>query len=90
MSNLMLSTVTEKGQATIPKPIRTILRLREGGDHIGFRINRGRVEIVSLKIDEKPLKFSKKEWQKIEKLANEKGARQFHSAREAIKYLEAL
>ncbi len=90
MSNLMLTSVTTKGQATIPKPIRVLLGIREGRDHIGFRINKGKVEIVSLKVDERPLKFTKKEWEKIEKLANEKTGKRFNSARDAIKYLESL
>ncbi len=41
----LTSTVTSKGQATIPKTIREALGIRSG-DRVAFRPRNGRVEIV--------------------------------------------
>jgi AbrB family looped-hinge helix DNA binding protein len=88
-NRLMLTSVTAKGQATIPKPIRALLKIHEGKDYIGFYFHKGRIELVPVNVDTKPLKLNKAEWEKIETLAKVKGKR-FKTAKTAIQYLDSL
>jgi len=88
-NRLILTSVTSKGQATIPKSIRSLFKIHEGRDYIGFRISKNKVDVVPVTIDTKPLKFTKTEWRKIEKLSNEKG-RVFKSEKSAVKFVENL
>ena len=81
-----LSHVTSKGQATIPRMVRTILGLKEGSE-IAFRPASGGFMIMRVTTtvkEENP--YTPREWKKIEKLASAKG-KTFHSARAALKHL---
>ncbi len=90
MASLITSSVTTKGQVTLPKEIRRRWKIRAGRDQVGFRLSpSGRVEVVPVQVEERPLKFTKREWAKIAKLSKEKG-RSFASAREAAKFLDSL
>ena len=53
--------------------MREALHLKEGEDLVGFRVRRERIEVVPVTIDERPWKFSRVEWKKIERLAEESG-----------------
>jgi AbrB family looped-hinge helix DNA binding protein len=91
MSNLVVAPVTNKGQVTLPKSVRTILGLKAGPDMVAFRVERnGKVEIVPIEIKEKKTSpYSEEEWAKIEGLANHRG-KSFNSAKAAKKYLKEL
>ena len=81
-----LSHVTSKGQATIPRVVRTMLGLKEGSE-IAFKPASGGFMIMRVTTtikEENP--YTPREWKKIEKLAAAKG-RTFHSADAAIKHL---
>ncbi len=88
--NLWVSSTNIKGQATIPGPIRSLLHIRAGVDKVGFRLRKGRVEVVPVTLKEKPLHFSKKEWAKIEKLSTRGRGKSFASAKAAAEYLKSL
>ncbi|MBI4248022.1 MAG: hypothetical protein HY611_00850 [Elusimicrobia bacterium] len=87
---LWISSTNIKGQATIPGPIRNLLHIRPGVDKVGFRLRKGRVEVVPVTLKERPLRFSKKEWFKIEKLRTRGRGKVFRSAEQAAKYLKSL
>ncbi len=91
MPELMVAPVTKKGQVTLPKSVRTILRLKSGPDMVAFRVERnGKVEIVPIEIKEKKTSpYTDKEWNKIEGLANQKG-KSFSSAEAARRHLKNL
>jgi bifunctional DNA-binding transcriptional regulator/antitoxin component of YhaV-PrlF toxin-antitoxin module len=88
--NLWISSTNIKGQATIPGPIRSLLHIKAGVDKIGFRLRKGRVEMVPVSVKEKKLHFSKKDWEKIEKLRTRGRGKTFHSAKEAAEYFKSL
>lgn len=91
MSDLLVAPVTKKGQVTLPKTVRTILRLKSGPDMVAFRVERnGKVEIVPIEIKEKKTSaYTAEEWAKINGLANQKG-KSFNSAKAARLYLKSL
>ncbi len=91
MSNLLVAPVTIKGQVTLPKAVRTVLCLNQGPDMVAFHIERnGRVRIVGVEVQEKKSSpYTPREWNKIEKLAGQKG-KSFHSAQAAKDYLKKL
>jgi hypothetical protein len=64
--------------------------IRPGRDQVGFRLSpSGRVEVVPVQVEERPWRFSRKEWEKIARLRRERG-KAFQSARDASKFLESL
>lgn len=89
MSDLLVAPVTKKGQVTLPKTVRTMLRLKSGPDMVAFRVERnGKVEIVPIEIKEKKTSpYTAKEWTKIEGLANQKG-KSFSSVKAARRHLK--
>lgn len=86
---LWVSSTNTKGQATIPGPIRNLLKIK-AGDKVGFKVHGKHVEIVPVTVKEKPLSFNKKEWNKIEKLRTKGKGKIFQSAKEANAYLKSL
>lgn len=91
MAAILVSPVSQKGQVTLPKTVRSTLKIKSGSDYVAFRIERnGKVEIVPVEIKEKRVSpYTETEWVKIEKLANRKG-KSFRSAEAAKKYLKKL
>lgn len=89
-----VSPVSKQGQVTLPDLIRTVLGIPKKQSHsknamVGFRIEgNGKVSLLSVEINERT-PYTKEEWEKIEKLANQKG-KLFSSARAAKRYVESL
>ena len=81
-----VSHVTSKGQTTIPKPVRTILGLREGSEiafkpeHGGFMV----IRITTTVKEDNP--YTPKEWKKITKLSSMKG-KTFKTEKALLKHL---
>ena len=67
----VVTTVSSKGQVTIPAQIRKILRINHPGDLIGFTPIKEGVLIKHLELKEE--EFTEDEWDKLEKLADKKG-----------------
>ena len=88
MTHLYTGSMSQNGQVTLPKPIREMLHLEKNGV-VGFKVKGGKAEIVAVRIEESKNPYTKEEWKKIERLANQKG-RRFYSAKEAIKHIESL
>ena len=55
----MPTTVTTKGQVTIPKPVRDLLGLRPGSRVSFHRTDEGRVELVPVDEPHRPSSLSK-------------------------------
>jgi len=87
MTILETSKITSKGQVTIPNRIRKMLHLKEG-ESVGFSITKEGVVLVACEVTARS-PYTAKEWQKIEKLASEKG-RIFSSAAKAKDHLKSL
>ena len=87
MTILEIAKMTSKGQVTIPNRIRKILHLKEGVS-VGFSITKDGVVLVPCQLTAKS-PYTTKEWQKIEKLASEKG-KTFTSPQNAKDYLKSL
>ncbi|MBF0571144.1 MAG: AbrB/MazE/SpoVT family DNA-binding domain-containing protein [Candidatus Omnitrophica bacterium] len=87
MTILETAKITSKGQVTIPNRIRKMLRLKEG-ESVGFSITKEGVVLVPCQVTVKS-PYTPQEWQKIEKLAAEKG-KTFTSAKGAKDYLKSL
>ena len=81
-----VSHITSKGQATIPKAVRTMLGLKEGSE-IAFKPSTHGFMLVRVTTaikEENP--YTPKEWKKIEKIASSKG-KTFHSAKAVLRHL---
>ena len=87
-SKTLIRPITRKGQITLPKPVRDLLHL-QGEDMVGVRITNGRAELVPVGLRARKNPYTKREWDKIEKLANQKG-KIFRSAEEAKAHLRSL
>lgn len=87
---LWISATNVKGQATIPGPVRLLLKIRAGVDKVGFRVRNGRVDVVPVTVKERRPRFTRKEWSRIEKLRTRGRGKVFQSAREAAEYLRSL
>ena len=87
MTILETAKITSKGQVTIPNRIRKLLHLKEG-EAIGFSVTKEGIVLVPCQITGRS-PYTPKEWQKIEKLASEKG-KTFASAQSAKDYLKSL
>ena len=87
MTILETARMTSKGQVTIPNRIRKILHLKQG-EAVGFSITKEGVVLVPCQVTVNS-PYTPKEWQKIEKLASEKG-KMFISSKAAKDYLRSL
>ena len=87
MTILDTAKITSKGQVTIPNRIRKILHLKEG-ESVGFSITKDGVVLVPCQITAHS-PYTTKEWQKIEKLASQKG-KSFSSVQNAKNHLKSL
>lgn len=88
MAKILISPMTRKGQVTVPKHVRDLLKIH-GEEMVGFRITNGRAELVPVDIRERRNPYTKREWRKIERLANQKG-KVFRSAGKAKAHLHSL
>ena len=87
MTILETAKITSKGQVTIPNRIRRLLHLKEG-ESVGFSLTKGGVVLVPCQIMARS-PYTAQEWQKIEKLASEKG-KTFTSVDSAKNHLKSL
>ncbi|MFZ5802123.1 MAG: AbrB/MazE/SpoVT family DNA-binding domain-containing protein [Candidatus Omnitrophota bacterium] len=71
MTIIDMATITSKGQVTIPQRVRKLLKLQEGAS-VAFGISKAGVFLIPCEMQMRS-PYSEKEWQKIEKLATEKG-----------------
>jgi AbrB family looped-hinge helix DNA binding protein len=81
-----VSHITSKGQVTIPKAVRAVLGLREGSE-IGFKPASGGFKMIRVTTtikEENP--YTPQEWEKIKKLASEKG-KTFRSEKALLRHL---
>ena len=81
-----VSHVTSKGQTTIPKPVRSVLGLKEGSE-IAFKPETGGfllVRVTTTIKEEDP--YTQAEWKKIKKLDSRKG-RTFKTEKALLKHL---
>ena len=87
MTIIETAKMTSKGQVTIPNQIRKLLHLQNGAS-IAFGLTKGGIVLMPCEVTAKS-PYSAKEWEKIEKLASEKG-RIFSSAEAAKAHLARL
>ena len=88
MTIVGLSKITSKGQVTLPKNVRRLLKLDKGAN-IAFCLSRQGVFISRCKVKVEESSFSDEEWRKIERMTAEKG-KAVHTAQEAKKLLREL
>lgn len=87
MTILETAKMTTKGQITIPNRVRKLLRLKQGVS-VAFGLSKDGVILMPCEVTVKS-PYTSKEWEKIEKLASEKG-KIHHSAHAAKSHLNAL
>jgi len=87
MTILETAKITSKGQVTIPNRIRRLLHLKEG-EAVGFSVTKEGIVLVPCQVTAKS-PYSPKEWQKIQKEAEQKG-KIFNSPQEAKNFLRSL
>ncbi|MBF0330746.1 MAG: AbrB/MazE/SpoVT family DNA-binding domain-containing protein [Candidatus Omnitrophica bacterium] len=87
MTIIETAKITTKGQVTIPNRIRKLLHLEEGSS-VAFGISKNGIMLMPCEVTAKS-PYTSKEWQKIEKLASEKG-KAFSSDDAAKGYLASL
>ena len=87
MTILETAKITSKDQVTIPNRIRKLLHLKEG-ESVGFSVTKDGIVIVPCQVTGRS-PYTSKEWQKIEKLASEKG-KAFRTSQSAKEHLKSL
>lgn len=87
MTILETAKMTSKGQVTIPNQIRKLLHL-ENGASVAFGLTKGGVVLMPCEVTAKS-PYTAKEWEKIEKLAADKG-KVVSSTESAKAYLAGL
>lgn len=88
MTVIGYSKITSKGQITLPRNIRWLLKV-DKGQSVAFGLSRNGVIVSRCKMDIEKSPFSKKEWQKVEKLASAKG-KVYHNPDEAKRHIASL
>ena len=86
MAKRLVATVSSKGQVTLPKPIRELLRIKLG-DYIRFRPVTGGVLVSKIVLESE--EFSDDEWKALERLASQRG-RRYKTAKAFLRDLERL
>ncbi len=86
MAKELVATVSSKGQVTLPKHVRALLRI-ELGDFIRFKPVSGGVLVTKIALESE--EFSTNDWKALERLANQTG-RRYKSARAFLKDLDRL
>jgi len=87
MAKGFIVPVSSKGQVTLPKHVREMLRV-DLGDYIRFKPVAGGVLLTKIRLTETE-EFSEAEWQALERLANRAG-RRYKDAKEFLKALDRL
>ena len=87
MAKGFIVPVSSKGQVTLPKHVREILRV-DLGDYVRFKPVTEGVLLTKIRLAESE-EFSEAEWQVLERLANRAG-RRYKSAKEFLKDLDRL
>jgi AbrB family looped-hinge helix DNA binding protein len=87
MQETIITTLSTKGQVTIPAQIRKILHVSNAGDLISFTPMENGVLIKHVEIKEE--NFTEDEYDKLEKIANKKG-KAYKNAKFFLKALKKL
>lgn len=81
------ATMTAKGQVTIPRQVRQLLKLKRG-DAVAFALTRGGVLLTRCRmVPESP--FTDREWRALGKLSKARG-KCFRTARGTLNHLVSL
>ena len=86
MGKPIVATVTSKGQVTLPKHVRELLRIGRG-DYVRFRPTTAGILMTKIALEAEA--FSQAEWKALGRLARQKG-RRYTSAKAFLKDLERL
>jgi len=84
MTIIETTKMTSKGQVTIPNRVRKLLHLQKGSS-IAFGVTKDGIMLLPCEVTARS-PYTPKEWQKIEKMASEKGD-VFTDAESAKKHL---
>ena len=87
MTIIEATKMTSKGQVTIPNRVRKILHLQKGSA-VAFTVTKHGIVLMPCEVTAHS-PYSSKEWEKIEKLASEKGEI-FSGEDSAKKHLRSL
>jgi len=87
MAKAFVVPVSSKGQVTLPKHVRAMLRV-DLGDYVRFKPVAGGVLLTKIRLTESE-EFSEAEWEALARLANRSG-RRYKSAKEFLKDLDRL
>ena len=87
MTIIDTTKMTSKGQVTIPNRVRKLLHLHKGSS-VAFGVSKEGIFLIPCEVTTRSL-YSPKEWQKIEKLASDKG-KVFSNQATAKKHLAGL
>lgn len=86
MEKSCLTTLSSKGQLTIPKSIRDILKISDG-QRLLLEVKEGSLTVKKVSIQE-DREWSDQEWEEIRKLASRKGKR-YSSGKAFLKSLKS-
>ena len=87
MTIIETTKMTSKGQVTIPNRVRKLLHLQKGSS-VAFGVTKNGIVLMPCEVTAHS-PYSPKEWEKIEKMASEKG-KTFSSPDAAKKHLASL
>lgn len=92
MAKLISAPLSSKLQLTLPKRVRDVLGVREGGDRVGFLIDEKTHRVTLTKADVVPSgpSYTAAEIRKLLKIAKEPGGKTFESAEAFLKHLRSL
>ena len=82
----LVTTLSSKGQVTLPKTVRELLHL-ELGDYLRFKPVAGGVLLTKISLESE--EFSEDEWKALERLTNRRGKR-YKDAKAFLRDLERL
>lgn len=79
MARMVMVPLTSKGQITIPKAVRELLRIRAKGDLIGFVLDPERHRVQLTRVEAIPVQedLTPEEYKKLLRLPRKKGGKRF-------------